>query len=60
MHRDIKPDNLLIAKPLDDATLLTPELIKVTDFGISLPVEHNAVGGGLAPLVLAGVAVAPA
>lgn len=43
MHRDIKPDNLLIAAPLDDPQQLTAEAIKVNDFGISVPFTSGQV-----------------
>jgi serine/threonine protein kinase len=43
MHRDIKPDNLLIAAPLDGPEELTCECIKVTDFGISVPFTPGQV-----------------
>lgn len=43
MHRDIKPDNLLIAAPLDDPQQLTAEAIKVNDFGISVPFTPGQV-----------------
>ena len=46
MHRDIKPDNLLIAKPLEGPHQLTADLIKVTDFGISVPFTPGQVCGG--------------
>lgn len=44
MHRDIKPDNLLVAKPLVDPHQLTADDIKVTDFGISVPFTPGQVG----------------
>lgn len=44
MHRDIKPDNLLVAKPLVDPQQLTADDIKVTDFGISVPFTPGQVG----------------
>eukprot|EP00879_Flechtneria_rotunda_P004654 GHRR01004913.1.p1 GENE.GHRR01004913.1~~GHRR01004913.1.p1 ORF type:complete len:572 (+),score=214.36 GHRR01004913.1:321-2036(+) len=43
MHRDIKPDNLLITRPVGDAEQLTLDMIKVTDFGISVPVNSQQV-----------------
>jgi serine/threonine protein kinase len=43
MHRDIKPDNLLIAAPLVGPEELTCECIKVTDFGISVPFTPGQV-----------------
>jgi serine/threonine protein kinase len=61
MHRDIKPDNLLIAAPLEDPTQLTAEAIKVNDFGISVPFTpgqvraldtHSCLHAGVVPLSL--------
>jgi serine/threonine protein kinase len=43
VHRDIKPDNLLVSRPLDSPQELTADLIKVTDFGISVPLAHGQV-----------------
>lgn len=52
MHRDIKPDNLLIAKPLDGPHQLTADLIKVSDFGISVPFTPGLVSGTCAAATL--------
>jgi serine/threonine protein kinase len=49
MHRDIKPDNLLIAKPLDGPHQLTADLIKVSDFGISVPFTPGLVSDTYTP-----------
>jgi len=43
MHRDIKPDNLLVSHILDDITQLTTDAVKVADFGISVLVPHGQV-----------------
>lgn len=43
MHRDIKPDNLLIQAPLETPQQLTADVIKVTDFGISVPFTPGQV-----------------
>lgn len=45
MHRDIKPDNLLIARPLDGPQQLSADEIKVSDFGISVPLTPGQVRG---------------
>jgi serine/threonine protein kinase len=58
MHRDIKPDNLLIAKPLDGPHQLTTDLIKVSDFGISVPFTPglvSATGPAVPPCKLLSV-----
>jgi serine/threonine protein kinase len=59
MHRDIKPENLLVCRPVDHAGELTPSLIKVTDFGISLPVEHGKVRGAWGSVCVVRVCLCP-
>ncbi|CAI5481194.1 unnamed protein product [Closterium sp. Yama58-4] len=36
MHRDVKPENLLLCSPSDDVA------VKVTDFGIAVPIKPGA------------------
>ncbi len=43
MHRDIKPGNILLIRPLEEDTPLTADAVKVTDFGISLPFTAGKV-----------------
>lgn len=59
MHRDIKPDNLLIAAPLDDPQRLTAEAIKVNDFGISVPFTPGQVRARGTAVCLLSVAHLP-
>lgn len=44
IHRDIKLDNLLLSRPVDDPQRVTADMIKVTDFGISVPFMNGQVG----------------
>ncbi len=34
IHRDIKPGNILLAHPADNMATITPEAVRVTDFGL--------------------------
>lgn len=43
VHRDIKLDNLLLSQPIDDPQQITSDMVKVTDFGISVPFTPGQV-----------------
>ena len=43
IHRDIKLDNVLLSKPIDDPQELNSDIVKVTDFGISVPFTPGQV-----------------
>eukprot|EP00878_Enallax_costatus_P005510 GHUV01005782.1.p1 GENE.GHUV01005782.1~~GHUV01005782.1.p1 ORF type:complete len:663 (+),score=191.05 GHUV01005782.1:383-2371(+) len=44
IHCDIKLDNLLLSRPIDDPQQISADMVKVTDFGISVPFIPGQVG----------------
>jgi len=46
IHRDIKPANILLAHPLESLSMITPQAVKVTDFGL------GRVGGDTAQSIM--------
>lgn len=44
VHRDVKPENVLVAEAPGGSTSLIDGVVKVTDFGLAQAVEASAVG----------------
>jgi len=46
VHRDVKPENVLVAPPPNGSGDLVDSVVKVADFGLAHPVEVGQRGGG--------------
>ena len=46
VHRDVKPENVLVCEAPGDATNLLDSVVKVADFGLARAVEASAEGTG--------------
>lgn len=52
IHRDIKPANILLAHPLESFSMIAPQAVKITDFGL------GRVGGDTAQSIMQSGSIA--